>query len=676
MAPVRSINMANKAVGVALVSILAVFLMAGQACGERSMLAESWQVASAFAFNVFAEHRQELSSDLDIDVDQIGDMVATVNPNNIVVEFQVLPGSSGSFNTSEVNRIKEALDSGKLGTETDMSFYSDTQPLEAEISIDLGPSYYYHFTEFRQNVASVLGISQDQVGEVDVAVEPNSVVFDFELLPEFGDFDEREFNRIKAVLEKGDFGPVNTLTYSWDNPGALDAKIWTSESTDGDCENYLISPVYPQRRILTPGSPILTSLSGYNKFSEFREQASSILGVSQGQIGFVTITLDNPDIVVVEFYVYPESGSFSESDVKRMKDSLESGDFGTVTDLTYSTDDPGSLEATITTSDDEFTAFRQEVSSILGVGEDQIGDMEVLVNSVGEVVVFKVISASESFEENEIDRIKELLENGALGTLTDLTYSEDNTGALVITITMNDDEGYDDMTPTTSTGERRLLSELSSYDDDGIWVGIFTVGDNQADNDDPYNYYYVGDDSIGVDNTAIVTSAGVRKLLSSADDSTYLSVAVTFNEDFYEDALDGDTVDVAKVRSEIASALGVQPNQISYGWSNMSDGKLTVHFYVYPEYYSFDSDEANRIIEVLNDGTMGTLVAYHYYSPDDYSSESATSFALGVTADSLAWVWFTDSWLDFHNLSSGVFWGHLVLSFLVSRLCCCICCGW
>lgn len=63
MAPVRSINMANKAVGVALVSIVAVFLMAGQACGERSMLAESWQVASAFAFNVFAEHRQDLSSD-------------------------------------------------------------------------------------------------------------------------------------------------------------------------------------------------------------------------------------------------------------------------------------------------------------------------------------------------------------------------------------------------------------------------------------------------------------------------------------------------------------------------------------------------------------------------------------------------------------------------------------
>ena len=68
------------------------------------------------------EYKQNMSSILDVSPDQVSNIKADVTiPGNVVVEFEVHPESDG-FNGSEFIQIKDALESGELGTLNDLRF--------------------------------------------------------------------------------------------------------------------------------------------------------------------------------------------------------------------------------------------------------------------------------------------------------------------------------------------------------------------------------------------------------------------------------------------------------------------------------------------------------------------------------------------------------------------------
>ena len=167
---------------------------------------------------------------------------------------------------------------------------------------------------------------------------------EFELLPETVNFDDDEITRIKEVLENGDLGPLTDFVYEEDTPGALQVTISTSDDDDS-----------------------------YDEFVDFRQQASSVLGVSQGQIGDITISV-NPGSLVFDFDVLPESGSsFGQSDFNRITDALQTGELGPVYDLAYSTDTPGALDATVWTSDDEDAEDGDSQNYVISFGDNDQG---------------------------------------------------------------------------------------------------------------------------------------------------------------------------------------------------------------------------------------------------------------------------------------------------------------
>jgi len=232
----------KKTVGMALASLLAVLVLSGQALGHRSML--SLEEDTASAFDSFTDYREEIASTLDLRVNQVGYIGINLYSDGLVNIFQLLP-ESYSFETSEVNRIHDILVDGDLGTLSDFS-YDDYNPeaLKVTITTSDDDGYYNDLLQYRKEAASVLGLNFDQIGEVDLVVKPDTVVFTLELLPEYSSFDEKDFNSITNALQTGDLGPLYDLEYSNDTPGALSATIWSSSTPDDNydgVENYFYS---------------------------------------------------------------------------------------------------------------------------------------------------------------------------------------------------------------------------------------------------------------------------------------------------------------------------------------------------------------------------------------------------------------------------------------------------
>lgn len=238
----------KKSTGLALASIFAVLVLCGQTLGDRSMLSESWQQASAFAYGDFTQYREEIANVLGLNVDQIGYVGVTAYSDELVAEIQLIP-QAGAFAPAEVNRIKDALENDDLGTLDDFK-YDESAPgtLDIVITTSDDDGYYNYLVQFREQAASVLGLNYDQIGEIDIIVKPDTVVFDLELLPNnatgFGNFEESDFNRINEALRTGNLGPVYDLEYSTTVLGGLDATVWTSENQDNNydgVENYVFS---------------------------------------------------------------------------------------------------------------------------------------------------------------------------------------------------------------------------------------------------------------------------------------------------------------------------------------------------------------------------------------------------------------------------------------------------
>jgi len=242
--------MVKKATGVALASIFAVLLLCGQACAQRRLLADSLDDGSdsESVYDGFIAIREGLSSSLGVNLDQIGDIVISAYSDGLEYVFELLP-ESGSFKDSEIASIRTALQNSGYGTLTDLSYDSDTPgALDATFSTSDTYDAYDDFEEFRQDASSLLGINLDQIGDITGTVYPDSMVYDFDILPESGSFEGSEYNRINGVLEQGQLGVLTNLSYDDIVPGALDATIRISISVDnrdysnfGNGQNYLLS---------------------------------------------------------------------------------------------------------------------------------------------------------------------------------------------------------------------------------------------------------------------------------------------------------------------------------------------------------------------------------------------------------------------------------------------------
>ena len=200
----------------------------------------------------------------------------------------------------------------------------------------------------------------------------------------------------------------------------------------------------------------------------------------------------------------PESDSFKESEVDSIKETLESGDLGTMSNI-YITDDkdtPGALDISYTFSDgestyDTFVQCAKIISSVLGISQDQIYEVDVSVKPECQYVNFVLLPESDSFEASEVKRINDTLHDQYQG---DLSYAKDTPGALDASYIVGNQDCDLDSDDTdyllvhfietdtdssqlleaaaTSTGARKLLS------------------DPFFDDDDRYYFYYVEYDTL------------------------------------------------------------------------------------------------------------------------------------------------------------------------------------
>jgi len=199
-------------------------------------------------------------------------------------------------------------------------------------------SAYDAFGDYREDIASVLGLNVDQIGTISVNTYPEGLINAIQILSESDSFAAGEVSRIKEVLsDDNDLGVL--LDYT-------------------ECE---VTNASVLALIATPDDD-----GYYNDFAQFREQAASVLDLDFDQIGEVNLVA-KPDTVVFTLELLPESGSsFNDRDFKRISDALSTGDLGPDYDLEYSSDTPGALNATIWTSENQendYNGVRNYVNS-------------------------------------------------------------------------------------------------------------------------------------------------------------------------------------------------------------------------------------------------------------------------------------------------------------------------
>lgn len=220
----------KKAIKVGLLSILAVFVLACARVEADSAMpsTDPWSVAR----EGYAVEKQVLAYLLDVKLDQISDPEITMNHEGTILDFVLLP-ESGSFDESELKRINNTIKSGALGMRVDLSYDEDT-PGALDVSVlDSEPGLSDDdLAFFGLELANALGVDQDQVGGISLVGSPDSVVVQFQLLPESGSFNNNEVNHINDTLHYQYMGYTTDLSYDEDVPEALDGTIVISEYED------------------------------------------------------------------------------------------------------------------------------------------------------------------------------------------------------------------------------------------------------------------------------------------------------------------------------------------------------------------------------------------------------------------------------------------------------------
>jgi len=185
---------------------------------------------------------------------------------------------------------------------------------------------------------------------------------------------------------------------------------------------------------------------GYNDFSAYREYLSEVLGtqnlgnqVIDVPIGWVSATLTPDGDLQMQFELPPaaEGITFGSDTIQYYTDLLENADpdFGTLNDVSYSVSNPGAVDFSFNTPDDDnygdaVDQFRNEVASALDVYIDQVGDVIATFGSSKLSLQFQVLAENCTFAEGEVDRIETALQSGSLGEIDAIIYDSSDCGQM------------------------------------------------------------------------------------------------------------------------------------------------------------------------------------------------------------------------------------------------------
>eukprot|EP00216_Chloropicon_sp_CCMP2111_P003973 CAMPEP_0198242274 /NCGR_PEP_ID=MMETSP1446-20131203/14230_1 /TAXON_ID=1461542 ORGANISM="Unidentified sp, Strain CCMP2111" /NCGR_SAMPLE_ID=MMETSP1446 /ASSEMBLY_ACC=CAM_ASM_001112 /LENGTH=272 /DNA_ID=CAMNT_0043925643 /DNA_START=250 /DNA_END=1065 /DNA_ORIENTATION=- len=251
--------MSDKKVGVALVSILAVFVLAcaqGDTDVKTRIEYSEWQQAFLSAYGGdFTDLKQRLLSIVGDGQYRIYGVGAFPDELYTSLEFLLSfdsDGRKGDFEAREASRMKEALKNSDFGVLTDFSYTEGDAFVDAVIAINEYQGYYDNFVQLQQQVASVLGLPDpDQVMSAYVYLHPSFVVMKIQILPDFGTaFNEGEAKRISDVLDslksppEGELGIVTNVekTEKEGQTEAFSATLlfgnWDDEIDEENYEDY------------------------------------------------------------------------------------------------------------------------------------------------------------------------------------------------------------------------------------------------------------------------------------------------------------------------------------------------------------------------------------------------------------------------------------------------------
>ena len=240
-----------------LLTFVASTLLAGHACGhsvnQRRMLSTVEDDVTS-QYQSYLLLRDFLASSLGLKLDQLGDVYKgyTVGDNNSVLTAVVLkPEGENTFQKSETSKFQKSIENQGLqfisaDPDEDNPNYLDLIfGLDADVSA-LADS----FASTRKNVASTLGWSTDQIGDIEATVTASELIYDIDILPASGKIDDNQLKELKKGLKVAYGKPFTGLKYDDIVPEALDLTLtYPSDSGDvevpkyGDGQNILMDTV-------------------------------------------------------------------------------------------------------------------------------------------------------------------------------------------------------------------------------------------------------------------------------------------------------------------------------------------------------------------------------------------------------------------------------------------------
>ena len=200
----------------------------------------------------------------------------------------------------------------------------------------------------------------------------------------------------------------------------------------------------------------------FDDFISFREGVLGSLDDNpQLDIGYVAATVKPGEILKMKFQVYDmENVLFTNDEISFITGELFQSGIGNLTHHSRSPDNPGALDFVMMMNDDggygeAIDNFRTDVSSVLDINPEQIGQVALTVENTSLSMQFQILppevdedAANCTFSQSEVERIQNVLKNGgfdSIGTVSQVLYDCGGCGHVGATLTVStaDDSGYD-----------------------------------------------------------------------------------------------------------------------------------------------------------------------------------------------------------------------------------------
>ena len=240
-----------------LLTFVASTLLIGHACGQtvnqRRMLS-TVEDDDTSLYQAYLSLRDLLASSLGLKLDQLGDLVETwkVGDDTSTVFAVVLkPEGENTFQKSETSKFQKSIENQGLQFISADPDEDNPNYLDLIFELDADESAVADsFASFRKNVASTLGWSTDQIGDIVATVTASELIYDIDILPASGKIDDNQLKELKKRLKMASGKPFTGLKYDDIVPGALDLTLtYPSDSGDtkvpkyGDGQNILMDTV-------------------------------------------------------------------------------------------------------------------------------------------------------------------------------------------------------------------------------------------------------------------------------------------------------------------------------------------------------------------------------------------------------------------------------------------------